>query len=99
MLTPSEFARSVLPHGTSAVMWDPHEIANVAGLAAVREMARDAQRTPLKTFITTPSCPDMSRGAKPRGMGIGSFFLVTDRQAPDHIRDKPASFWPNMANA
>lgn len=99
MLTPSEFARSVLPHGTSAVMWDPHEIANVAGLAAVREMARDAQRTPLKTFITTPSCLDTSRGAKPRGMGIGSFFLVTDRQAPDHIRDKPASSWPNMANA
>ena len=71
MLTPSEFARSVLPHGTSAVMWDPREIANVAGLAAVREMARDAQRIPLKTFITTPSCPDTSRGAKPRGQAEG----------------------------
>lgn len=67
MLTPSEFARSVLPHGTSAVMWDPHEIANVAGLAAVREMARDAQRTPLKTFITTPSCVPSVKGYEDAG--------------------------------
>ena len=99
MLTPSEFARSVLPHGTSAVMWDPHEIANVAGLAAVREMARDAQRTPLKTFITTPSCPDTSRGAKPRGMGFGSFFLVTNRQAPGQMRPMPSRSVTYTANA
>lgn len=53
-------------------MWDPHEIANVAGLAAVREMARDAQRTPLKTFITTPSCVPSVKGYEDAGAVVNA---------------------------
>ena len=36
MLTPAEFARAVIPHGTTTMFTDPHEIANVLGLAGVR---------------------------------------------------------------
>ena len=38
MLQPVEFARTVLPHGTTAIVADPHEIANVAGLEGIEYM-------------------------------------------------------------
>ena len=38
MLTPAEFARAVVPHGTTSVMADPHEIANVCGVKGIRYM-------------------------------------------------------------
>lgn len=56
MLTVREYARSVLPHGTTGIFMDPHEICNVLGLRGVELMAEEAKKTPLKTMITTPSC-------------------------------------------
>ena len=56
MLLPSEFARAALPHGTTAVFADPHEIANVLGLKGIRLMLDDAKGLPLKVYITIPSC-------------------------------------------
>ncbi len=56
MLTPSRFAEAVVPHGTTSVVSDPHEIANVMGLEGVKYMARDASSVPLKVFMTAPSC-------------------------------------------
>jgi adenine deaminase len=56
MLTPSRFARLVVPHGTVAVVSDPHEIANVMGVAGVRFMVEDGKRVPLKFFFGAPSC-------------------------------------------
>jgi adenine deaminase len=56
MLTPSRFAEAVVPHGTTSVVADPHEIANVMGLNGVRYMSKDASSTPLKVFLTAPSC-------------------------------------------
>jgi adenine deaminase len=56
MLTPSNFARAVLPRGTVAVVADPHEIANVKGVEGVEFMTRDAEGTPLEVFFTAPSC-------------------------------------------
>jgi adenine deaminase len=56
MLTPSNFARAVLPHGTAAVVTDPHEIANVAGLDGVRFMISDSEASPLGVYFTAPSC-------------------------------------------
>ena len=50
------FAEAVVPHGTGAIVTDPHEMANVAGLAGVEAM-RDATLTvPLNVFFTAPSC-------------------------------------------
>ncbi|MHA1506080.1 MAG: adenine deaminase [Candidatus Asgardarchaeia archaeon] len=56
MLMPSEFARAVLPHGTTTVFADPHEIANVLGLKGIRLMLEDSKGIPLKVYITVPSC-------------------------------------------
>lgn len=56
MLTVTGFARAVLPHGTTAVFADPHEIANVLGLNGVRLLLEESRGVPLKVFITLPSC-------------------------------------------
>lgn len=56
MLTPSFFAKAVVPHGTTAVVADPHEIANVFGLEGINFMITDADKVPLRLFFTAPSC-------------------------------------------
>ena len=56
MLPPAEFARLALPHGTVATVSDPHEIANVCGIAGVEWMLENAEKTPLKIFFGAPSC-------------------------------------------
>jgi adenine deaminase len=56
MVTIPEFARAVLPHGTTSVVIDPHEIANVLGSRGVRFMAESAKESPLNVFIMVPSC-------------------------------------------
>ena len=50
MVCVGEFARAVVARGTTAVVADPHEIANVAGVAGIRFMLRDAERAPLQVF-------------------------------------------------
>ncbi|MDI6736393.1 MAG: adenine deaminase [bacterium] len=52
----SEFARVVLSSGTTAVVIDPHEIANVAGLDGIRYMLESSKYTPLDVFVMLPSC-------------------------------------------
>lgn len=56
MLTPSRFAEAVVPHGTTSVVSDPHEIANVMGLNGIKYMLNDSSKVPLKVFLTAPSC-------------------------------------------
>jgi adenine deaminase len=56
MVTIPEFARAVLPNGTTTVVIDPHEIANVLGQKGIRFMAESARRIPLNVFIMIPSC-------------------------------------------
>lgn len=56
MLTPSEFARAAVRHGTVATVSDPHEIANVLGLEGVEYMIDDGQRVPFKFYFGAPSC-------------------------------------------
>lgn len=56
MLTPQEFARIAVKHGTVATVSDPHEIANVMGLAGVDFMIKDAAKTPFKFYFGAPSC-------------------------------------------
>ena len=54
LLTPSRFAAAVLPCGTTAVICDPHEIANVCGMAGIDFML--SQASPLTVYGTAPSC-------------------------------------------
>jgi adenine deaminase len=51
-----EFARAVVPHGTGAVVTDPHEIVNVAGLAGFDAMIEASRGLPLGVHFTVPSC-------------------------------------------
>jgi adenine deaminase len=56
MVQPAEFARAVVPHGTTAVVCDPHEIANVLGLAGVRYILEASEGLPLQVYVMAPSC-------------------------------------------
>lgn len=55
MVTPPNFARAVLPFGTTTVVIDPHEIGNVSGLAGVEYMLRASAGLPLRVYATVPS--------------------------------------------
>jgi len=54
MLTPAEFARAALPLGTTAVVSDPHEIANVAGASGIRELMSACRNLPLTFYFMLP---------------------------------------------
>ncbi len=56
MLTPSEFARLAVLHGTTGTISDPHEIANVCGIAGVHFMIENGKQVPFKFHFGAPSC-------------------------------------------
>ena len=56
MVTPGQFAKAVVPHGTTSVIADPHEIANVCGLEGIRYMLEQSSELPLDVFVMMPSC-------------------------------------------
>jgi adenine deaminase len=56
MVTPGSFAQAAVSRGTTAVISDPHEIANVLGIKGIRFMISDASTVPLKFFFGAPSC-------------------------------------------
>jgi adenine deaminase len=71
MVNVSGFARAVVPRGTTGIFMDPHEIANVLGLAGVRLMYEEGQSVPLRTFTTVPSCVPAAPGLEDAGAAIG----------------------------
>lgn len=56
MVTPAEFARAVMPRGTTTIVADPHEIANVKGIAGIKYIIEGSENIPLDIFIMLPSC-------------------------------------------
>ncbi|KUK01764.1 MAG: Adenine deaminase [Methanobacteriaceae archaeon 41_258] len=80
LMTPSSFAEATIPHGTTAVISDPHEIANVMGLEGIDFMIEDSKRVPLKFFFTAPSCVPATEfetaGAK---IGINEIRTLLER--------------------
>jgi adenine deaminase len=56
MVTPLQYARAVLPKGTTAVIADPHEIANVCGLKGIQYMLKASEGLPIDIYIMLPSC-------------------------------------------
>jgi len=67
MLTVTEYVRAVLPHGTTGVFIDPHEIANVFGLKGVKLMADEAARQPVHMWVQVPSCVPSATGFETPG--------------------------------
>ena len=56
MMVPPSLAQAVLPHGTTAVVTDPHEIANVCGVDGIKYMLEMSENIPLHVFVMIPSC-------------------------------------------
>ena len=78
MLTPAEFGRQAVRHGTVATVSDPHEIANVLGIDGVRFMLASAAASPCKIFFGAPSCvpatPFETAGARIELADIAALF-------------------------
>ncbi|MGG7567057.1 adenine deaminase [Rhodovulum sp. DZ06] len=71
MLTVTEFARAVAPHGTTSMFIDPHEIANVLGVPGVRLMHDEALEQPVNVFVQAPSCVPSAPGLENAGAELG----------------------------
>jgi adenine deaminase len=80
-----EFARAVLPHGTTTVIIDPHEVANVFGLRGVKALLESAGDVPLDYYVMVPSCVPAScfesSGATVTAEDVGEFL----REQPEAI--------------
>ena len=61
MISPLEFAKTVVPHGTVAVVTDPHEIANVAGTLGIDYILEATETLPMDVFVMLPSCVPATR--------------------------------------
>ncbi|MAU97569.1 MAG: adenine deaminase [Fulvimarina sp.] len=71
MVTVTEFCRAVIPHGTTSMFIDPHEIANVLGLAGVRLMHDEALVQPVNVWVQMPSCVPSAPGLEEGGAVLG----------------------------
>ncbi|HWL57141.1 MAG TPA: adenine deaminase [Paracoccus sp. (in: a-proteobacteria)] len=70
MLTPAGFAAAVIPHGTTTIFHDPHEVANVLGLEGVRLMRDESLIQPISMFTQMPSCAPSAPGLETTGSPI-----------------------------
>jgi adenine deaminase len=84
MVTVTQFARAVVPHGTTSMFIDPHEIANVLGLPGVKLMHDEAMGLPLNIFVQMPSCVPSAPGLETPGASI----------SPEDVAE--AMTWPNI---
>lgn len=84
MVTVTEFCRAVIPHGTTTMFIDPHEIANVLGLRGVRLMHDEAAAMPTNVFVEMPSCVPSAPGLETPGATI----------SPEEVAE--AMSWPNI---
>jgi adenine deaminase len=71
MMTVTEFVRAVIPHGTTGIFIDPHEMANVFGLQGVRLMVDEASSQPIHVYVQMPSCVPSAPGLETPGASIG----------------------------
>ncbi len=74
MMIPRNFAKAVIPHGTTMVITDPHEIANVYGERAVEYMNAQTEGLPMKMYIDIPSCVPAVPGVE----NAGAVFMAED---------------------
>ncbi|MBV7410902.1 adenine deaminase [Maritimibacter sp. DP1N21-5] len=84
MLTPAEFAAAVIPHGTTTMFTDPHEIANVMGIEGVRLMHDEAALQPVNIYTQMPSCAPSAPGLETTGRAI----------TPEDVAE--AMHWPGI---
>lgn len=93
LLSPQEFARAVVPRGTTAVIADPHEIANVMGSRGIRWMLSASEGLPLDIYFGLPSCVPATRmetsGAKLDAKALKAFIDHPRVVAVGEVMDYP----------
>ena len=82
MVSPAEFTRAVVPHGTTGVITDPHEIANVAGAEGIEYMLEATKRLPLKVWFMLPSCVPAT------GLDESGAVLLADQLQSYYSKDR-----------
>jgi adenine deaminase len=70
-MAPADYAAIVVAHGTTTSVWDPHELANVAGLPAVRWAVEASRGLKLRVLVTAPSCVPSAPGLEVAGAAFG----------------------------
>lgn len=79
MVVPYQFARAVVPRGTTTVICDPHEIANVAGATGIRYMLAASEGLPLTVCVNLPSCvPATSMGTAGANLEAADLLALAD---------------------
>lgn len=81
MLMPAEFAKMVVPSGTTTIVADPHEISNVMGLQGISFMREASKNLPLDVFMTLPSCVPAT-SLETSGVDLNSYDLALLIEAP-----------------
>ncbi|WP_299774260.1 adenine deaminase [uncultured Tateyamaria sp.] len=99
MLTPAEFAAAVIPHGTTTMFTDPHEIANVLGLEGVRLMHDEALMQPVNIWTQMPSCAPSAPGMETTGYEISAEDVAEAMAWPGIIGLGEMMNFPGMAVA
>ena len=99
MLTPAEFARAVIPHGTTSMFTDPHEIANVLGLKGVRLMHDEALLQPINVFTQMPSCAPSAPGMETTGFEISAEDVAEAMTWPGIIGLGEMMNFPGVSNS
>ncbi len=84
MLTVTEFVRAVVPHGTTGMFVDPHEIANIFGLRGIKLMVDEAAQQPMHVWVQMPSCVPSAPGLETPGASLG----------PEEVAE--AMSWPGI---
>ena len=94
MVTPSEFAKAVIPHGTTTIIADPHEIANVCGINGISFMLNQSKDLPMNIFYMMPSCvpstPFENNGADLNSELIKSFLSNESILGLGEVMDYPS---------
>ena len=98
MLTPAEFTRAVVPHGTTAMFTDPHEIANVLGLEGVRLMHDEALLQPINVFTQMPSCAPSAPGMETTGFEISAEDVAKAMDWPGIVGLGEMMNFPGVSN-
>jgi adenine deaminase len=98
MLTVTEFVRAVLPHGTTGMFIDPHEIANVLGLEGVRLMAQEAAVQPIHVWVQVPSCVPSAPGFESPAATLGPGEVAEALRWPNVIGLGEVMNYPGVAS-
>jgi len=97
MVTVTEFSRAVIPHGTTSMFIDPHEIGNVLGLDGVRLMHDEALGLPINVFVQMPSCVPSAPGLEHAGAELGVAEVSEALQWPNIIGLGEVMNFPGVA--